>query len=143
MFLKDFGNHTVFASGDHHSHKLNSIELILATYPNLPFILIGDSGEQDPEIYREVVRKYPTRIRAVYIRSINAEPERLEMIDKLIAEIAETGCQLVLAPDTVFAAAHAAGEKLIAAAALPLIRADMLEDESSPSAVEIGENDSI
>lgn len=137
LFLKDFGNHTVFASGDHHSHKLNSIELILDTYPNLPFVLIGDSGEQDPEIYREVVRKYPTRIFSIYIRSINTKPERLTAIDKLIAEIAETGCQLVLAPDTVFAAAHAAGEKFIAAAALPMIREEKREAEIAPSAREI------
>ncbi len=139
LFLKDFGNHTVFASGDHHSHKLNSIELILDTYPNLPFVLIGDSGEQDPEIYREVVRKYPNRIRAIYIRSINTKPERLAAIDKLVAEIAKTGCQLVLAPDTAFAAAHSAAERLISTDALPLIREEKQEHESAPSAREIAE----
>lgn len=139
LFLKDFGNHTVFASSDHHSHKLNSIELILNTYPHLPFVLIGDSGEQDPEIYREVVRKYPRRIRTIYIRSINTKPERLAAIDKLIVEIAETGCQLVLAPNTVYAAVHAAGEKLIAADALSYIREEKQEDETAPSAREITE----
>lgn len=139
LFLKDFGNHTVFTSSDHHSHKLNSIELILNTYPHLPFVLIGDSGEQDPEIYREVVRKYPERIRTIYIRSINTKPERLAAIDKLIVEIAETGCQLVLAPDTVYAAVHAAGEKLIAADALSYIREEKQEDETAPSADEIAE----
>ena len=132
-----------FAAGDHQSHKLTSIELVLNTYPHLPFVLVGDSGERDPEIYREVLRKYPARIRVIYIRSIDTKAERLAAIDALIAEIAETGCQLVLAPDTVFAAAHAAGERLIAAAALPLIREEKREDESAPSAREIGESDSI
>lgn len=139
LFLKDFGNHTIFSSGDHHHHKTNSIELILNTYPHLPFILIGDSGEQDPEIYGEIVRKYPQRIRAVYIRSIDTKNERVAAIDKLIGEIAVTGCQLVLAPDTVFAAAHAAGEKLIAAAALSSIREERTADEIAPSAREIAE----
>ena len=139
LFLKDFGNQTVFASGDHQSHKLNSIELILDAYPHLPFVLIGDSGERDPEMYREVVRKYRERIRVIYIRSINTKPERLQAIDKLIAEIAQTGCQLVLAPDTVFAAAHAAGEQLISTDALPFIREEKQEDETAPSAREIGE----
>jgi phosphatidate phosphatase APP1 len=139
LFLKDFGNHTIFNSGDHGTHKITSIELILNTYPKLPFVLIGDSGEKDPEIYREILRKYPERIRVIYIRSINTKPERLAAIDKLIAEIAGTGCQLVLAPDTEFAAVHAAAEKLISTSELPNIREDKKDDESSPKAQEIVE----
>jgi phosphatidate phosphatase APP1 len=138
LFLKDFGNHTVFSSGDHQSHKLNSIETVLNTYPHLPFVLIGDSGEQDPEIYRQVVKKYPQRIRVIYIRSINTKEERIAAIDRLVAEIAEIGCQLVLVPDTVFAATHAAAEKLISTDSLPLIREEKKENELAPSAREIG-----
>ena len=141
LFLKDFGNQTVFAANDHQSHKLNSIETILDTYPHLPFVLIGDSGEQDPEIYREVVRKYPERIRAVYIRSIDTKAERVAAIDRLIGEIAETGCQLILAPDTVFAAAHAAAEKLISTDALAAVREEKRENETAPTAREIGEEE--
>lgn len=140
LFLKDFGNHTIFNSGDHSTHKTSSIESILNAYPHLPFILIGDSGEKDPEIYREIVRKYPTRIRTIYIRSIDTKPERLAAIDKLIAEIAETGCQLLLAPDTEFAAAHAAAEKLISTTELPNIREEKKEAENAPKAQEIVEN---
>lgn len=139
LFLKDFGNHTIFNSSAHGAHKTNSIELILNTYPDLTFILIGDSGEKDPEIYGEIVRKYPHRIRTVYIRSINTKPERLAAIDKLIAEISDTGCQLVLAPDTEFAAAHAAAEKLISAAELPHIREEKKEAENAPKQQEIVE----
>ncbi|HLM02278.1 MAG TPA: phosphatase domain-containing protein [Pyrinomonadaceae bacterium] len=140
LFLKDFGNHTIFNSGDHSTHKISSIEAILNTYPDLPFVLIGDSGEKDPEIYREVVRKYPNRIRAIYIRSINTKPERLAAIDKLTAEVAETGCQLVVAPDTEFAAVHAAAEKLISTGELPNIREEKKEAENAPKAQEIVEN---
>ena len=139
LFLKDFGSHTIFSSGDHHSHKVNSIELILNTYPHLPFVLIGDSGEQDPEIYREIVRKYPERIRVIYIRSIDLNSRRIASIEKLIVEISETGCQLVLAPDTVFAAVHAAAEKLISTDSLPYIRQEKKEDTEAPSAEEIVE----
>ncbi|MDQ3799609.1 MAG: DUF2183 domain-containing protein, partial [Acidobacteriota bacterium] len=142
LFLKDFGNHTIFNSGDHSTHKTSSIEAILNAYPHLPFILIGDSGEKDPEIYREIVRKYPTRIRTIYIRSIDTKPERLAAIDKLTAEIAETGCQLLLAPDTEFAAVHAAAEKLISTSELPNIREEKREAENAPRAREIVESDS-
>ncbi len=136
IFLKDFGNHTIFNSSDHAGHKLEKIELILNTYANLPFVLIGDSGEQDPEIYSEILRRFPNRIRVIYIRSVNQKAERLAALDKLIVEIAETGCQLVLAPDTEFAAAHAAAEKLISADELPNIREEKREDEATPHVAE-------
>lgn len=140
LFLKDFGNHTIFNSGEHGAHKTSSIEAILNAYPDLTFILIGDSGEKDPEIYREIVSKYPNRIRTIYIRSINTKPERLAAIDKLIAEIADTGCQLVLAPDTEFAAVHAAAEKLISANELANIREEKQEAENAPKQQEVTED---
>lgn len=137
LFLKDFGNHTIFAPGDHAGHKLENIERILNTYTHLPFVLIGDSGEQDPEIYREIMQKYPNRIRVIYIRSVNQKAERLAAIDKLIAEIAETGCQLVLASDTEFAAGHAAAEGLIKPEDLANIREQKQTDDSAPTQQEI------
>ena len=59
-------------------------------------MLIGDSGQQDPEIYREVVRRYPDRIRAIYIRSVDPDPARIEAIDRLAQEVHDSGTQLVL-----------------------------------------------
>jgi hypothetical protein len=64
------------------------------------------------------------------------DSSRIGAIDKLIEEVRETGCQLVLAPDTEFAAAHAAGEGLISTAALPEIRSEKIKDELAPSAKE-------
>jgi phosphatidate phosphatase APP1 len=109
-------------------HKCMAIEAILKAYPQLPFILIGDSGEKDPEIYREILRRYPSRIRVIYIRSVNRDPKRIAAVEKLIAEVAKTGCQLVLAPDSEFAAAHAAAEGLIDASALRAVRSDKKAD---------------
>ncbi len=45
---------------------------------------MGDSGQKDPEIYAEVVAKYPDRIRAIYIRDASADQRDLEV--KAIAE---------------------------------------------------------
>jgi phosphatidate phosphatase APP1 len=109
-------------------HKIEAIEAILRTYPGLKFILIGDSGEQDPEIYREIVRRHPERIRVIYIRSVDPRPSRVAAVQKLIEEVAPTGCQLVLAPDSEFAAAHAAAEGLMPAAELANVRADKKAD---------------
>ena len=74
LFLQDFGlDRDKFISADHDEHKITHIERLLDLYPKLPFILIGDSGQADPEIYSTILEKYPTRILAIYIRDIHPE----------------------------------------------------------------------
>lgn len=130
LLLRDFSNQALFSSHHQHRHKLENAGKILRRFPDLPFILIGDSGEKDPEVYAEVVHAHPGRIPVIYIRSVNPDPARIEAIDRLIAEVRNTGTQLVLAPDTEFAAAHAAAEGLIAPQALERVRADKRADEA-------------
>jgi phosphatidate phosphatase APP1 len=125
LLLRDFGLRP------DKEHKRKAIEEVLATYPKLRFILSGDSGEQDPEIYSAVVHRHPNRIRAIYIRSVTEDPARLAAIEVLIKEVARTGCQLVLAKEAVQAAAHAAAEGLIQASELRAVRADSDSDKSS------------
>ncbi|MEA1951128.1 MAG: phosphatase domain-containing protein [Planctomycetota bacterium] len=54
------------------SHKLVAIESIMKAFPRHRFILIGDSGEQDPEIYATVARKHPRQVAAICIRNVTA-----------------------------------------------------------------------
>ncbi len=123
LFLRDFGARMVLAPRQSQgARKLAHIDRILGVYPHLQFILIGDSGERDPEIYAEVVKRYPRRIRAIYIRSVDRRPERLAAIAALAETIRDTPTQFVLAQDSADAAAHAAGEGLIDSAALERIR---------------------
>ena len=124
LLLKDFGEHTIFAMSDHGGHKLARIEDLFAAFPRLPFLLVGDSGEQDPEIYAEVVRRHPDRVKAIYIRSVDTSEARLAAVDALVAVVRDSGAQLVLVPDSEFAAVHAAGEGWIAADAVAAVRAD-------------------
>jgi len=126
LLLRDYGRHVMFARGE--SHKADQIDRIFASYPELKFILIGDSGEQDPEIYSEIVRSHPDRVRAIYIRSVRLKASRLAAIERLIGEVAATGCQLVLAPDSEFAAAHAAAEGFMPASELRAVRVDKALD---------------
>ena len=120
LFLRNFGLRMP------RDHKRSAISALLEAYPALPFVLIGDSGEDDPEVYADIVRRYPKRIRVIYIRSISRRPKRLAAIERLIKQVAATGCQLVLAPDSEHAAAHAAAEGLIEATALRAVRAEKL-----------------
>lgn len=50
--------------------KQKEIIDILNLYPEKQFILIGDGGEHDPDIYIEIAESFPNRIKAIYIRSV-------------------------------------------------------------------------
>jgi len=53
--------------------KLRAIEPIMAAFPKRRFILIGDSGEQDPEIYAKVARGSGEQVVAIFIRNVTGE----------------------------------------------------------------------
>ena len=140
LFLKDFGTHTAFNASDHGSHKLENIRRVLEMYPHLPFVLIGDDGEQDPQIYRQVVKEYPEKIRVIYIRKVKEKSVSEDEIN-LIREVRESGSQVIFAPDSEFAALHAAGENLIAARKVEDVHEEKMLDKSAPKAEELTERD--
>jgi phosphatidate phosphatase APP1 len=63
--------------------------------------LIGDSGQEDPEIYHEVVDLYPGRVKAIYIRSVSHRPGRVEALQKLSDRVAQDGSRLVFSEATL------------------------------------------
>lgn len=52
------------------AHKRAAIEPLIAAFPRRKFLLIGDAGEQDPDIYASLMRDYPQRIAHIYIRTV-------------------------------------------------------------------------
>jgi phosphatidate phosphatase APP1 len=117
------------AAKGHRTHKLSHIKRLFDTYPSLPFILIGDSTQEDPEIYRQVVAEYSSRVLAVYIRNVHAQPERSATIQRLAEEILAAHCTLILSVDTLGCAKHAAEKGWISAAALPSIGEEKKADQ--------------
>jgi phosphatidate phosphatase APP1 len=107
LMLRDWGisDKELLPTG-HAGHKLHTIKQILDTYPALPFILIGDSGQEDPEIYSEVVAQYPGRILAIYIRDVSSG-SRTEAINTLAQNVLAAKSELLLVPDTTVAEEHA------------------------------------
>ena len=71
LLLRDIGfDNDVMGAAAHDDHKLTVIRDVLDRYPKLPFVLIGDNGENDPETYATIVDEYPGRIRAVWIHDV-------------------------------------------------------------------------
>ena len=107
--LRDWGiTGQEFLPSKHRQHKLGAISMILDLLPHLPFLLIGDDGQEDPEIYQEVVRDYPGRILGVYIRHVNWGRKRDKAIRWVGEEIVATGSAFLLTADTYEMARHAA-----------------------------------
>ena len=71
MMLKDFGlDETKWFTGGHTGHKGKMIDRVMKTWPNLNFILIGDSGQRDADIYADAIERHPGRVMAVFIRDV-------------------------------------------------------------------------
>jgi phosphatidate phosphatase APP1 len=112
--LRDWGiTGQEFLPSKHRQHKLGAIRKILDLLPHLPFLLIGDSGQEDPEIYLDVVRDYPGRILGVYIRHLSRGRKRDEAIRRAGEKIKATGSAFLLTADTQEMARHAADQGLI------------------------------
>ena len=111
------------------THKEPIIREILDLYPSLPFILIGDDSQKDPEIYRAILDRYPGRILAIYIRNVRADPERSASVQALAKEVLAAGSTLVLADDTFAAATHAAEQGWITKESLASVHEEKRADE--------------
>ena len=120
LFLKDW---SLGVLGKHRDYKTGVIRRLLRTYEDLPFVLIGDSGEEDPEIYLQAVREHPGRIRAVYIRDVTSV-ERDAEIKAIADEARKLGTELVAVSDTAAATEHAASIGLIPPDAIATVRSE-------------------
>ncbi|HSM54788.1 MAG TPA: phosphatase domain-containing protein [Candidatus Sulfomarinibacteraceae bacterium] len=137
LFLRDWGvTETEILPTDHHGHKLDVICRLLDFYTDLSFILIGDSGQQDPEIYCEVVRRYPHRILSVYIRDVSDDAVRDEAVLALGEEVIEAGSDLILAEDTSFMAEHAVGRGWIMPEVVEDVQASVTQNNEAPTPAE-------
>jgi phosphatidate phosphatase APP1 len=129
FLLRDLGiDAGKFIKAGHHEHKLKQIRQVLSTYPHLHFILIGDSGQEDPEIYQKVISEFPERILTIYIRDVSPAARDAE-VQEIAEKMAAAGVEVVLAEDSVVAAQHAAAEGFIRAEALPDVAAEKVKDQ--------------
>lgn len=114
LMLKDLGISEMHGLGTPHlAHKLSQINRIMQMYPQLPFIFLGDSGQRDPEIYAHAARDYPGRVLAAYIRDVSGD-QRDAAVRAIIADLAATGVEMLLVPDTETAARHAVAQGWVA-----------------------------
>jgi len=106
ILLRDFPR--PFSAKKKHQNKKpqkqHEIVNIFKMYPKLRFILIGDSGEKDGEIYKEIAHQFPKRVLAIYLRSVN-HAGKMEYINEVMDGYKQTPYLLV--KDSTEAILHA------------------------------------
>jgi phosphatidate phosphatase APP1 len=93
------------------ARKHERIEEVLRLHPQLRFVLIGDSGERDPQIYADIVRAHPGRILAVYIREVRLDPGDGRVV--AVTDDWDAVVPFVLAADSEAVRRHAASIGLL------------------------------
>jgi len=68
---KDRSFFDLFAKADKYKPRL--LEPILERFPDRRFVLVGDSGENDPEIYGALARRRGEQIAAILIRNVTGQ----------------------------------------------------------------------
>lgn len=89
----------LFGNGDSSKqHKLSQLHQLLQQFPQRQFLLIGDSGEADPEIYAEIARAYPQQVVGIFIRDVTNEPASAARYAKTFAELPAAQWQIFTEP---------------------------------------------
>lgn len=105
VMLRDYG---IRPSGSFSTHKIDTISHILKTYPDLPFIMLGDTAHRDADFYIELAQKFPNQIKAVYIRQTR-DTKNARRIVKLIEAQTHVDAVLIHSSDEITAHAKAIG----------------------------------
>jgi phosphatidate phosphatase APP1 len=57
------------------SGKWRMLCQLLAMFPRRQFVLVGDSGERDPELYGALARRFPQQVISIWIRQLERLPD--------------------------------------------------------------------
>nr|MDQ3057685.1 DUF2183 domain-containing protein [Pseudomonadota bacterium] len=103
IFLRDLGlDDGKFIKTTGHGHKLERARELIQRLPQLRWVLIGDSGQADAELYAEAAREFGDRILAIYIRDVDLELDttRDTYVDGHIERIAGTRVPMLRVADS-------------------------------------------
>lgn len=80
-------------------HKANVIAELFEIYPDLQFLLIGDSGERDLDLYLDAARAHPGRIPAILIRNVSP-PAHRAALQQAAQQNVPPGCRVLVFENT-------------------------------------------
>ena len=98
IFLRDFGiDETKFIKSTHGNHKTGNALTVMQHFDGLPFILIGDLGQADAEIYAGIARERPKQVLGVILHQPSQRAH--EAKQRYIREIADLDIPVIVTVD--------------------------------------------
>lgn len=82
-------------------HKRAEIGQLLERYPYRHFVLVGDTGERDPEIYADIARRHPTRVMFILIRNATGESSDSARIQAAFRDVSPAIWRVFTAPQEI------------------------------------------
>ncbi|MCB1800179.1 MAG: DUF2183 domain-containing protein [Gammaproteobacteria bacterium] len=98
-------------------HKQRMIDSAMRSFADLPIILIGDSGQHDPEVYADIAERDPARVQAIYIRDLGLSSARSKQLRAIGDRLARQGVEFVATSDTTGFTQHAEAKGWLSTAA--------------------------
>jgi hypothetical protein len=87
---KDLGSVLLDKEGTQ-EYKVGVISRLMKDFPDRKFILLGDSGEVDPEVYRKIQTEFPEQVKEIVIRDVvNARELQVERLKDMTVVPAPT-----------------------------------------------------
>jgi phosphatidate phosphatase APP1 len=81
--------------------KALMIHTLLRLFPGRRFLLVGDSGERDPEIYGAMAREFPEQVQKIYIRQLSRRPVAGERLRRAFRGLDRRQWQIFRSPSEI------------------------------------------
>ncbi len=83
ILLRDYGLKMLKRNEGKLIHKIESFRQIMKMYPDLPFVMLGDTASKDADYYLQMAEEFSDRVLAIYIRETK-DTKNARRIEKLI-----------------------------------------------------------
>jgi phosphatidate phosphatase APP1 len=108
VLLRDFGLGMLHAEEGYRGHKIETISRIFKAYPDMEFLLFGDSGSKDADVYLTLAREFPGQIKTIYIRHLKNN-KNARRVANLINQKGEVDAKLIHNTNEIVADAREKG----------------------------------
>ncbi len=105
LFLTDWMPQERYVLRSGREHKRKTLRKLVEGYPDSTFVMIGDSGQKDPDSYLEIAREHPDQIRAIVIMDVGEHlAERAAQLTEQAAQLGKEGIPFYFVANAVEAA---------------------------------------
>lgn len=94
VMLRDFGLSMFHRAEGYRGHKIETISQIFRANPDVQFLLFGDSGSKDADVYLALAQEFPDQIKTIYIRHLK-DNKNARRVANLIEQKGEVDIVLI------------------------------------------------